>query len=269
LWRALRNLILHRQESRNPPSGRVSPDVPRRRHLSELESRIGHRFNDPGLLDQALTHKSFSHEAGNGTQTVVPHYESLEFLGDSILGFVISDSLYRSDPSLTEGELTKIRAQLVSTSQLATKSLRLGLGKYLRLSRGEEKTGGREKRAILADLFESLVASIYLDSGLEAVRRFIEEQFRPQTELLARGELELRDSKSSLQEELHRRGLPSPQYDVITESGPDHEKTFFIGVSVQGNVLAEGKGRSKKEAESKAAQKAIDQMGQLDMTENL
>ncbi len=247
----------------------MSLDLPRRRHLSELESRLGHRFNDPGLLDQALTHKSYSHEAGNGKQTVVPHYESLEFLGDSILGFVISDFLYTSDPNLTEGELTKIRAQLVSTSQLASQSLRLELGKYLKLSRGEEKTGGREKRAIMADLFESLVASIYIDSGLEAVRAFIEEQFRPQVELLARGELELRDSKSSLQEELHRRGFPSPQYDVIRESGPDHEKTFFVGVSVQGNVLAEGKGRSKKEAESEAAQKAIDQMGQLDMIENL
>lgn len=269
MWRALRNLFLAQQKSLPPASGSVSLDASRRRHLSELESRLGHRFNDPRLLDQALTHKSFSHEAGNGKQIEVPHYESLEFLGDSILGFVISDFLYRSDPSLTEGELTKIRAQLVSTTHLAAKSLRLGLGKYLKLSRGEEKTGGREKRAILADLFESLVASIYLDSGLGAVRRFIEEQFRPQTELLARGELELRDSKSSLQEELHRRGLPSPQYDVIKESGPDHEKTFFVGVSVQGKILAEGKGRSKKAAESQAAQKAIDQMGQLDMTENL
>lgn len=240
----------------------------RRRHLGELESRLGHRFKNSGLLDQALTHKSYSHEAGDANQTTVPHYESLEFLGDSILGFVVSDFLYTTDPTLTEGELTKIRAQLVSAPQLAAISARLDLGKYLKLSKGEEKTGGRKKRAILADLFESLVAAIYLDDGLESVRTFIEQQFRPQTELLARGELELRDSKSSLQEELHRRGLPSPQYDVLRERGPDHEKTFLVSVSVGGKMLAEGEGRSKKKAESQAAQRAIDKMGQLDNIEN-
>ncbi len=244
-------------------------DASRRQLLGELESGLGYRFNDPGLLDRALTHKSYSHEAGDANQTVIPHYEALEFLGDSILGFVVSDFLCTSDPNLTEGELTKIRAHLVSTSQLASISARLELGKYLKLSKGEEKTGGREKRAILADLFESLLASIYLDSGLEAVRTLIEEQFRPQAELLARGELELQDSKSSLQEELHRRGFPSPQYEVIRESGPDHEKTFFVGVSVHGKTLAEGEGGSKKQAESQSAQNAIDQMNQLDIIENL
>ena len=244
-------------------------DASRRQLLGELEAQLGHRFKNSGLLDQALTHKSYSHEAGDACQTVVPHYESLEFLGDSILGFVVSDFLYTTDPTLTEGELTKIRAQLVSAPQLASISAGLNLGKYLKLSKGEEKTGGRKKRAILADLFESLVAAIYLDAGLESVRTFIEKQFRPQTEMLARGELELRDSKSSLQEALHRRGLPSPQYDVVREHGPDHEKTFLVNVSVRGKILAEGEGRSKKKAESQAAQRAIDMMDQLDIIENL
>lgn len=241
----------------------------RHRLLAELESRLGHYFKDPRLLDQALTHKSFSHEAGDPSRKAIPHYESLEFLGDSVLGFVVSDFLYSTDPNLTEGELTKIRAQLVSASQLAALSTELELGKYLRLSKGEEKTGGREKRAILADLFESLVAAIYLDAGLEVVRSFIEAQLQPQTELLARGELELHDSKSTLQEELHRRGLPSPQYEVISETGPDHEKTFFVGVTVHGQLLGEGEGRSKKKAERRAARRAIEQMDQLDNTENL
>lgn len=269
MWSALRNLIRNRSERQIPSRGRAAVAPRRRQQLAGLEARIGRQFRNLRLLDQALTHKSYSHEVGEAGQLAIPHYEALEFLGDSILGFVVSDFLYSTDPNLTEGELTKIRAQLVSSAQLASMSQALELGKYLRLSKGEEKTGGRKKKAILADLFESIVASIYLDAGLKAAQIFIEEQFRPQTELLARGELELKDSKSSLQEELHRRGLPTPQYEVIRESGPDHEKTFFVGVSVNGKTLAEGKGKSKKKAESRAAQKAIDDMDQLDSIENL
>jgi ribonuclease-3 len=152
---------------------------------------------------------------------------------------------------------------------LASISRLLNLGSFLRLSKGEEKTGGREKRAILADLFESLVAAVYLDSDLETAREFVLTQFEHQLELLAKGELEFRDFKSNLQEELHRRGFPSPEYTVVEECGPDHNKVFSVAVSVLGKRLAEGSGGSKKKAEGQAAERAMEQLAQGDEIEIL
>jgi ribonuclease-3 len=201
----------------------------------------------------ALTHRSFGNEqAGESSD-----YESLEFLGDSILGFLISEFLYLSYPNWTEGRLSKLKSQLVSTKELATLSQELGLGDFLRLSHGEEKTGGRRKRAILADLFESLVAAIYLDGGIESARDFILEQFGAEFERIASGEFGLRDHKSALQERLHSLGLPGPAYSVTGEEGPDHRKLFRVAVLSESELLGAGEGRSKKEAEQMAARRAL------------
>ena len=222
--------------------------------LNELETKLGYSFENPGLLEQALTHKSYSHECGN---TENPDYESLEFLGDSILGFVISEFLFLTFPELSEGDLSKLKSHLVSTQQLHVLSSKLDLGKFLNLSRGEDRTGGRRKRTLLADLFESLTAAIYLDGGLEPSKNFILKQFDERFEAIARDEIAFRDHKSTLQEKLHRLGLPSPAYRVIEESGPDHRKEFLVSVSSQGVVLAQGSGKSKKAAEQEAAERGI------------
>lgn len=222
---------------------------------------MGHRFRRKRVLERALTHRSYAHEAGTQGQ----HYESLEFLGDSVLELVISESLYLANPDRTEGELSKTRSFLVSKSELANLSGRLGLGQYLRLSRNEEKTGGRSRKTILADAFESVVAAIYLDGGLEAARPFILNQFRDHLKQDARHELELGNYKSRLQERLHVLEGREPSYRVIRESGPQHSKTFLIEVRGLNRVLARAQGTSKKRAEQKAARLAL---AELDPPQN-
>lgn len=231
----------------------ISPD--RLRQLRELEKQIGYRFSNLRLLDLAFTHKSYSHELTGDARRL--SYEALEFLGDSILGFVISDHLFHQFPDLSEGELSKIKSFLVSTRQLHSLSLKLGLGEFLQLSRGEVKTGGRNKKAILADLFESTVAAIYLDGGGEEARSFILSQFRERLAQLSENVLELQDYKSSLQERIHEMGRSAPQYRVVAEMGPDHEKEFSIEVYMDGQRLGGGIGRSKKDAEQRAARQAL------------
>ncbi len=225
--------------------------------LHELEAKLGYRFKDLTLLDRALTHKSYAHEQNGPNHSRIPDYEALEFLGDSILGFIVAEFLLLTYGRLSEGQLTKIRSHLVSTRQLHQVSSHLGLGRYLRLSRGEEKTGGREKPAILADLFESVVAAIYLDGELEPARDFILAQFSERFSALARGEVLARDAKSSLQERLHRLGRPTPYYQVLQETGPEHDKRFLVAVLSGSVELAQGSGRSKKEAEQEAASRAV------------
>lgn len=222
--------------------------------LRNLEERLGYRFRNVELLEQALTHKSYAHEYDGGECL---DYESLEFLGDSILGFVMSEFLYLNNPDLREGDLSKLKSQLVSAQQLHLLSRALGLGRYLNLSKGEARTGGRRKRALLADLFESLTAAIYLDGGMEPAKDFILRQFSERFEDIAKDEMPFIDFKSSLQERLHGMGCPSPGYDVVEESGPDHRKEFLVSVASQGVVLAHGRGRSKKSAEQDAAEQAI------------
>jgi ribonuclease III len=228
-------------------------------HVKELEQRIGYSFSDPSLLVQALTHRSFVNEARqwdlNGDRP--KDYENLEFLGDSVLGLIISEFLFSRFSHRPEGELAKTKSFLVSTTQLSLLSQELGLGPFLRLSYGEEKTGGREKRALLADLFESLTAAIYLDGGIAAARSFILACFKSRLDDLVQGTLAFNDYKSLLQEQLHERGLPEPRYRVVEESGPEHRKQFLVEVRISANRIATGAGRSKKEAQQQAARNAI------------
>jgi ribonuclease-3 len=226
--------------------------------LEPLERRINYRFRDRGLLEHALTHRSRVHEDASGG---VIDNESLEFLGDSVLGFIIADLLFRSFPEHNEGQKSKLKASLVSAASLARLGERIGLGEFLILGRGEEKTGGRKKLALIADGYEALIAAIYLDGGVEPVRAFLEREFE---DLIAEARRTgaaaafTEDYKSALQEWLqsHDRGLPV--YRLVGESGPPHHRTFDVEVLVAGEGVARGSGRSKKEAAQAAAKLALD-----------
>jgi ribonuclease-3 len=260
LWKAASRLINQIRGCTSGSASRPEPlDADRVRELEMLCERTGYRFADLHLLDQALTHSSYSYEqeASNPGKTVL-NYESLEFLGDSILGLVISEFLFLSYPDKREGFLSKIKSQLVSTSQLSVLSKTLTLGEFIKLGRGEEKTGGKNKNAILADLFESLLAAIYLDGGFKEARKFVLGQFKPYFEILASGELKLLNSKSALQERLHEMGLEEPEYIVVAEEGPQHKKEFIVEVRTRSYTLSKGTGSSKKNAEQNAAKKALE-----------
>lgn len=226
----------------------------RRFRLEQLQDRLQYEFSKLELLDRSLTHKSY---ADRHQQAGILHYGSLEFLGDAILGFVIAAELFRRFPTLSQGQLSKLRSHLVSGRQLEQLSIGLGLGGYLLLGKGEEKTGGRTKRALLADVFESLVAAIYLDGGLLASKSFILSQFAALLSDLRPAVRDYKDSKSRLQELLHARGLAAPVYRLIDESGPDHKKRFQVEVTVSGRVMGSGKAGSKKAAQQVAAAQAL------------
>jgi ribonuclease-3 len=231
--------------------------VPLERSVRSLERRLRYRFRDVGLLEHALTHKSKAHEDATGG---VVDNESLEFLGDAVLGFVVADLLYREFPQFQEGQKSKAKAALVSTAALAELGLRIGLGAYLLLGRGEEKTGGRQKQALLADGCEALIAAIYLDGGIDAARDFLLAELADEIEHVRSPDF-LRDFKSALQERLQASGRPLPDYEVTSEHGPDHDKRFHVTLRVLGEVLASSEGRTKKEAEQSAARQALDRMG--------
>ena len=232
--------------------------------LQELQRRLDYSFKDTILLERALTHSSFAYERRSGIEGEVSEdYESMEFLGDTILGFLISEHLFLSQPSRSEGELSKIRSFLVSANHLASLSQELDLGAFLRLGHGEEKTGGRHKKALLADLFESLIAAIYLDGGFEPTRRFVFSRFSSQLEEIAEKQLDFQDSKSLLQEQLHARGFTEPAYQVVEELGPDHSKQFVVEVHIEDKLLATASGKSKKEAQQRAAEKALEGLEDL------
>jgi len=223
--------------------------------VSALEERLGYRFHDRGLLTRALTHRSYVNEHEGEGYT---HNESLEFLGDAVLGFLVSARIFRRFPDLKEGELSKIKAYLVSAVNLFLLAEEIRLGEFLRLSRGEEKTGGRKKRAILVDAYEAVIGAIYLDGGVEAATAFVEAHVGPLLEALDVRELTYGDYKSSLQEQLHDRGYPEPVYRVIDEMGPDHKKTFVVEVLIRDQVVAQASGRTKKEAQQAAARQALE-----------
>ncbi|HSR51845.1 MAG TPA: ribonuclease III [Acidobacteriota bacterium] len=231
------------------------PDAERTASLRRLEETLGYRFKNYALLNQALTHRSYLHDAGNPTEG--GDYEALEFFGDTVVGLVVSEALLRAYPTLREGGLSKLKAHLVSARQLGRLSRQLGLSDYLLLSHGEEKTGGRQKRAILADIFESVTAAIYLDGGLESARRFLLRRFGPLLDEIDPKKVRVKDFKSALQEELHSIGRSEPDYRVVAESGPDHRKEFVVEVLSAGRSLAKGQGLSKKEAEQEAARSAL------------
>jgi ribonuclease-3 len=231
--------------------------VPLRNEFDTLERIVGYRFRDAGLLEHALTHTSRANEDVSGG---VFDNESLEFLGDAVLGFAIADLLFRKFPNQDEGWKSKIKASLVSTASLARLAEGLNLGDHLLLGRGEEKTGGRHKQALLADGYEALIAAIYLDGGIEHATAFIQRQFADLVNEAGQPDPVTRDFKSTLQERVQSSGGPPPEYVVVGESGPDHHKTFQIEVRVRGEALAEAFGRSKKEAEQEAARLALDKL---------
>ncbi|MBM3819837.1 MAG: ribonuclease III [Acidimicrobiia bacterium] len=225
-----------------------------RDEFEDLERRTGHRFRDRGLLEHALTHKSRAAEDASGG---VADNESLEFLGDAVLGLVVADLLFRRYPGYTEGQKSKIKAAVVSTQSLGRHAERLRLGEHLILGRGEEKTGGRFKQALLADAYEALIAAIYLDGGLPAAAAFLEREL---TDAIEAGSVQTvvgQDFKSALQERLQALGKPLPEYRLAGEAGPDHRKEFNIEVVVAGEVLGAATGRAKKEAEQEAARLAL------------
>jgi ribonuclease-3 len=225
--------------------------------LGPLERRINYRFRDLGLLEHALTHRSRAHEDASGG---VIDNESLEFLGDAVLGFAIADMLFSRFPSHDEGYKSKVKAGIVSSASLARLAETIELGRYVLLGRGEEKTGGRHKHAILADGFEALIAAIYLDGGIDAARAFIAACFGP---LIAAGGDQAADAsftedwKSALQEWLQANGHGLPLYRLAAAEGPDHRKRFDVEVVVGGDVRGRAVGRSKKEAEQQAAREAL------------
>jgi len=223
-----------------------------------LEAALGYQFRSPERLARALTHRSHrsAAEAGESPED----NERLEFLGDSVLGLVVSELLLERFPHWSEGQLSKSRARLVSARALAGAAQRLEFGRYLRLGRGEEKTGGREKTALLADAYEAVVAAVYLDAGLEAAaslvrRSLVEHALREHGEGLGQA-----DYKSALQELLQARGMPPADYRVVRETGPDHRKRFFVELIVAGQRRAAAEGASKKEAEQEAARLALEEL---------
>ena len=225
--------------------------------LEPLERRINYRFRDRGMLEHALTHRSRVHEDASGG---VIDNESLEFLGDSILGFVIADMLFREFPQHNEGQKSKLKASIVSATSLGRLGERIGLGEHLILGRGEEKTGGRQKLALVADGYEALIAAIYLDGGIDPARAFIERQFQNLIDEARRTGAHAtftEDYKSALQEWLqsHDRGLPV--YRLAAEIGPAHRRRFEVEVLVNGQPVARAEGKSKKEAAQAAAKAAL------------
>jgi ribonuclease-3 len=222
-----------------------------------LETRIGYRFRDRGLLEHALTHRSRVHEDASGG---VFDNESMEFLGDSVLGFVIADMLFRQFPHHNEGQKSKLKASIVSATSLARLGERLGLGEFLILGRGEEKTGGRRKSAIIADCYEALIAAVYLDGGIVPAQGFIQRQFRELIEEAKRSGVQAaftEDYKSALQEWLQSAGRGLPAYRLAAEVGPAHRRHFEVEILVGGEVIARAEGRSKKEAAQAAAKAAL------------
>jgi len=220
--------------------------------LDELQKRLGYTFSDVNLLKLALTHPSIAHESPAAT----PHNQRLEFLGDSVLSLVLTHELYEKFQTVSEGPLTKARAQMVNRMTLAEQAQRLGLGEHLILSRGEETSGGRLRRSSLADTFEALLGAIFLDGGFEASREFILRQFRD-----AFGELtsipSLHNPKGELQEALQEQSAEAPRYEVTSATGPDHDRVFECAVFHASVELGRGRGKSKKAAESEAALAAL------------
>ncbi|PVG82630.1 ribonuclease III [Nocardioides gansuensis] len=221
--------------------------------MQKLREELGDPTLDPELLERALTHRSWAYENGG-----VPTNERLEFLGDSVLGVVVTETLYRTHPTLSEGRLAKLRAAVVNARALAEVARQIGLGEHIKLGRGEESTGGRDKASILSDTVEALIGAIHLSGGIEESSAVVHRLFDPLMEAAASLGAGL-DWKTSLQELSASLGLGVPEY-VIEDEGPDHMKTFVARVRVGGNLYGQGGGRSKKEAEQGAAETAYQEI---------
>lgn len=220
--------------------------------FASVQQKIGLEFNNEQLLETALTHRSFLNENKNSKVS----NERLEFLGDSVLGVLVSTELYNLFPNHPEGKLTMLRSLLVKTKTLAEISKSLDLGNFLQMSKGEEKSGGRNNPSLLADTFEALLGAVYLDQGIEPAREFIKTHLFPLIPEIQKSST-LTDSKSALQEITQEKFKTSPTYKVLAESGPDHDKTFSVGAFMNEQQLAVGHGKSKQEAEQEAANLAL------------
>lgn len=224
--------------------------------VEELETRLGYYFKNKELLNEALTHRSSLIETGKERNS---SYERLEFLGDAVLGILVSHYLFQNFPDKDEGELTKIKATLVSEAHLSRKAKLIALGRFLHLSSEEEKSGGRLRHSILSDSYEAILGAIYLDGGLKEVERFI--QFHLLKDIKETAEdRSFHNYKGELLELLQAEGEGIPRYEVLVEEGPDHKKTFTVGVYSKGKHLGTGKGTSKKEAEQNAAKMALEEL---------
>jgi ribonuclease-3 len=224
------------------------------RPVSELQQQIAFTYRDPRLLERALTHKSYANE-----NRLTEHNERMEFLGDSVLNLVVSELLMNALPEASEGDLSRIRAAVVSEPSLAAVAREIGLGEFLLVGRGEEQTGGRDKDSLLADSLEALVASLYLDGGIDRASDFI-TRFFSGTIGRVRTAGGTEDHKTGLQELCQERLKTLPEYRVVSESGPDHRKEFTVELSILGEVCGRGTGRNKKEAEQRAAKEALEKL---------
>ena len=222
--------------------------------FSQLEKEIGYTFKDKSYLRGAMTHSSYSGGKNNGSN------ERLEFLGDSVLQITVSLYLFTNMKTVPEGGLTKLRASIVCENSLYSFAKRISLGDYILLGKGEEMTGGRERRSILADAFEALIAAIFLDGGMDEAQRFI-LKFVPSIEALKSGKVKLGDYKTILQEIIQKNPEEKVEYVLKEQSGPDHDKAFVVQVCLNSNVIGEGRGHSKKQAEQMAAKEALELMG--------
>ena len=229
--------------------------------LSVLETLLGHPFGDRELLSRALTHKSRVRETAGGAEANHEgDNEQLEFLGDSILGFFVTEALVRKHPEWSEGRLSRVKAYLVSAAHLFEVAHELNLGDYLLLGRGEEMSGGREKRALLADAVEALIAALYLDGGIEVARAFVREHILGRLSLLDSETEAVTDYKSALQDMARALKLPLPRYTILEERGPEHAKTFLVEVKVGPQWSGSAEGCSKKSAGQQAARRVLDQL---------
>ncbi|HZT60499.1 MAG TPA: ribonuclease III [Pyrinomonadaceae bacterium] len=235
---------------------------PDSQNASSLEEKLGYTFRDAHLLERALTHRSWAHEnvgAGEEEKARLLHNEAFEFVGDSVLGLVVAETLFRSHPEVTEGELSRMKHRLVSTQTLARAARGLQLGEHLRVGRGEEKTGGRRKRAILADTFEAVLAAIYLDGGYEEAAAFVSRALGRELEEASPESAAAADFKTMLQERLQAEQHVMPYYEVVETLGPPHARTFRVE-AVWGDERVRGEGRTIKSAETNAARRALERM---------
>lgn len=222
------------------------------KNVTELEAKLGYSFKDRSLLTLAFVHRSFFNEH---RAIVQQHNERLEFLGDSILGLLVSEYLYKYLPSTPEGELSSLRSRIVEANSCVTYAERLELDRYILLGRGERMNGGRGRESILADLFEAVIGAIYLDGGLDAARRFLFKNFSKDMDALLA--IPIKNWKAALQDYAQKNYQQAPIYHVLSELGPDHSKMFLISVSINDQEVGRGEGSSKKEAQQAAAENAL------------
>lgn len=225
--------------------------------VAGLQEIIAYTFEDTSLLCAALTHRSYLNEV----EEVIPDNQRLEFLGDSVLGLVIASDLYARFPEAHEGQLSTMLAQMVCEPSLAERAREIDLGSFLRLGRGEEKSGGRSRASLLADAYEALLGAIFLDGGMQEAERVILQLFQNQLASCRVREHAPTDFKSRLQKLVQGAKLEAPRYRIADENGPDHEKLFVAEVLVDGEAVGSGEGRSKKEAEQRAAERALKALG--------